>query len=816
LSHANKEHDNIERAFPDSAGHTGALIRSFDWSSTTLGPVNKWPVSLVTLLRTILSSGFPSLLFWGKDLMCFYNDAFLTTLGVSGTQPVIGGKGDAALEKTLWKIVGPMVERVMASGKPVYMEDQPVTIHRNAQAIETCWSFSYSPAYDDHGELNGVFVTCAGSTRKVDSARPLVSSEQQFRTAIDETDILMMISDAKGNATFFNQCWKKVTGRAVHDLLNLGWTGLMHQDDRQGFLTVYHDAMASREPWEAEFRIINREGKHRWILSKGTPRFTDRGDFDGYVSSGVDITDRKSAEDRLMESEHRLRQLIESAPFPIGVYVGRDMKIALVNQSILDVWGKRRDIIGKTYFEVLPELESQAIYPQLDMVFKTGKPFHARNQKVILESRGELKTFYFNYSFTPLFDTQGNVYGIMNTAADVTDVHLAKQKAEQSERNLRNMVLQAPVAMAILVGPTHVIKVANDMIIDLWGKERKAVMNRPVFEALPDARHQGLEEVIHHVYGTGIPFRANERPVNLVRNGKPETVYLNFVYEPYRNNIGERVGVLAIAVDVTQQVRARMNIEEIVADRTKELADANKNLERSNSELAQFAYIASHDLQEPLRKISTFIELLENSAQDVLDERNRNFLYKIKNSSVRMQALIRDVLTFSQLEKKEDFTDVDLTAVFNGVLEDFELVIARKKATVKWDKLPTVKGISLQMSQLFGNLISNALKFARRDVPLVVNVTCDVVDQDELTDGESVTQYYRITISDNGIGFDPSFASQVFNIFQRLHGKSEFEGTGIGLAICKKIAVNHGGFINAEGSSANGAVFSVYLPREED
>jgi PAS domain S-box-containing protein len=704
----NKDAGSAPKHFLDDGGEMGEIIRNYDWASSGLGPVEKWPHSLATTLGIILHSAFPMFLFWGKELICFYNDAFRPSLGIEGKHPAVGKTGREVWDE-IWDFIGPLIEGVLTTGKPVYFQDQPVGFYRNGRMEEIYWTFSYSPAYGDDGNINGVFVTCNETTKSVLTIRQLEVSEQRFKKIAVETEIL--------------------------------------------------------------------------------------------------VAQRKNADQQSLESEHRLREIIESAPFPIGVYVGREMRIQLVNQSILNVWGKGPNVVGKTYFEVLPELEEQSIYPQLEKVFTTGEPFHARNQRVDLAKDGELRVFYFNYSFTPLYDTKGNIYGVMNTAADVTDIQLAMQKVEQSEKNLRSMVLQAPVAMAILLGKDHVTEVANDLIVDLWGKPREAVMNKPVFEALPDARNQGLEEVMNNVYQTGNAFMANERPVMLLRNGKQETLFLNFVYDAYKDSEGKILGVLAIATDVTAQVLARLKIEEIVADRTKELAIANQNLERSNAELAQFAYIASHDLQEPLRKIRTYTQMLEKNVSDKIDDVGRNYFNKIQNSAARMHTLIKDVLSYSELENKKPFENVDLNDIVANIISDFELLIEQKDAVITYDPMPVVHGIPLQLSQLFGNLISNALKFTRPDVKPEIHITSKK-EFSILRDREM----YHILVSDNGIGFKKEFADQIFNIFQRLHRKSEFEGTGIGLAMCKKIAQNHNGDINAEGSSENGAVFNIYFP----
>ncbi|RBQ11841.1 PAS domain S-box protein [Pedobacter miscanthi] len=263
----------------------------------------------------------------------------------------------------------------------------------------------------------------------------------------------------------------------------------------------------------------------------------------------------------LNQNDREVAAIIESAPFPIAVYHGKEMRIVKANQSVIEAWGKGPEVIGKTYREVLPELEKTDIYQKLDQVFSTGIAYHVRNSKVELVVEGRLREFYFNYSFTPLFDSEGKVYGVMNTAADVTDLNLQKQRAEFSEQNFREMILQAPVAMCLLKGPDFVVDLANDAMIEIWGKQKTNVMGVPVFKALPDAREQGLEQVMEAVYKNGIPYTASELPVVLMRHGKQETVYQNFTYQPYRDQHGEIIGILATSVDISEQVVARKDRE---------------------------------------------------------------------------------------------------------------------------------------------------------------------------------------------------------------------------------------------------------------
>lgn len=539
-----------------------------------------------------------------------------------------------------------------------------------------------------------------------------------------------------------------------------------------------------------------------------SPLFGDTGKVEGVLGICADISAAK-------QSEQQIRSLVDSAPFPIGVYEGRNMRIAMANQAIIDVWGKGSDIIGKTYFDALPELENQDIYPRLLEVYSEGRPFNARNQRVDLMVQGNLQPFYFNYSFTPLFNQEGQVYGVLNTAADVTDLNLAKIKVEQTQQDFKNLILQAPVCMCLLLGPSHTVEVANDCMINLWGKEERDVMNRPIFEALPDAKEQGLEALLDHVYKTGETFTANEMPVHLIRFGNPDIVYQNFIYEPYRDASGEILGVIAISNDVTKQVLAMRRIEEIVQQRTQQLESANESLSRSNSQLAEFAYIASHDLQEPLRKISIFSQMLESKVGGSLDAKSQGQLKKIKESSERMQALVKDVLAYSQLNNAGgEIASVDLNKIVEGILSDMELLIEQKEAVIAVGRLPIVPGQTLQLTQLLSNLIGNSLKFHRPgSVPQISVEAFEVPDQEKtVLSLDAAVDFVKIVVSDKGIGFKEEQADKIFELFQRLHSKTEFEGTGIGLSICMKIVENHHGLITAQGSSENGARFNIYLP----
>jgi PAS domain S-box-containing protein len=270
-------------------------------------------------------------------------------------------------------------------------------------------------------------------------------------------------------------------------------------------------------------------------------------------------------------------------------------------------------------------------------------------------------------------------------------------------------------------------------------------------------------------------------------------------------------------------IHAQKQIEETLKD-NKELKDTQLQLRQyqyqleekisqlniTNHELEQFAYIASHDLQEPLRKIKTFTDVL--SKRLALVDKDKEYFDKIISSSNRMSSLIRDVLNYSQLSKSQQFTEVDLDLILKQVLSDFDLLIQEREVTVNSSPLPIINGIPIQMVQLFSNLLTNAIKFT--NVNPVINISYKTITGTELPDMElsPVQKYHHIKFQDNGIGFEQQYAKQIFTIFQQLNDKLQYSGTGIGLALVKKIVDNHNGTITATSSENTGATFDVFLP----
>jgi PAS domain S-box-containing protein len=418
------------------------------------------------------------------------------------------------------------------------------------------------------------------------------------------------------------------------------------------------------------------------------------------------------------------------------------------------------------------------------------------------------------------------VSGLFCACIETTEKVLAARKIAESERNLRNTILQSPVAMCILRGLQFHVEIANDHMYELWGKKREEVEKRPLFEGLPEARAQGFEELLTQVYTTGVTLSFDERPVSLPREQGLEVVYINFVYRPFFEGDGTISGVIAVAIDVSEQVKARKKIEESeqelqvkVTERTSALQEMNLELKRTNNNLEEFAYAASHDLKEPIRKIHFFSERLKDKLRDRMTGDELALFERMEKASTRMGLLVDDLLTYSQISKGvSNVEKIDLNDKLHNVLEDLELQVAEKSAIIQVGTLPVINGQKRQMQQLFQNLIGNALKYSKPGEAPVVKINAAKIKGSEagrpLPQQDADKTFHLITVNDNGIGFEQKDADRIFNVFTRLHGNSEYRGTGVGLSIVRKVAENHGGYIWADSNPGEGATFSVLLPAE--
>lgn len=283
---------------------------------------------------------------------------------------------------------------------------------------------------------------------------------------------------------------------------------------------------------------------------------------------------------------------------------------------------------------------------------------------------------------------------------------------------------------------------------------------------------------------------------NQAKDGSFYWVHTNIV--PFMNSEGRPEKYVSVRYEITERKMAE-----------DKLMLYSKRLEVSNRELQDFASVAAHDLQEPLRKIQSFTDRIKTKSTGELGAESLDYFDRIQNAAHRMQVLINDLLTYSRVTTKaQPFQKIDLNKIVAQVVSDLEVRIEKSKGRVECSKLPIVEGDATQMYQLFQNLIGNALKFHKPDQAPQVKVSASALSENE-------SSFYQIMVEDNGIGFDEKYLDRIFTIFQRLHGRHEYEGTGIGLAVCRKIVDRHGGNLTAQSSPGKGAAFLITLPAKQ-
>ena len=303
------------------------------------------------------------------------------------------------------------------------------------------------------------------------------------------------------------------------------------------------------------------------------------------------------------------------------------------------------------------------------------------------------------------------------------------------------------------------------------------------------------------------------KPVNPELLRAKVSVYID-LYTKNRQLIAQEQKLMIINRNLENEIKERKISEEQVNELNRKLVENIDRLEAANKDLDRFAFMSSHDLQEPLRKIRTFTDLLYSKYKDVFNDDAVRYINRIQNAAERMQTLVKDILEFSKLSNDKDrFVDTDLNILVEEVLSDMETMIHEKKAKVNIRSLPSLEVNPGLMRPLFFNLIGNALKYSQREIDPVVEIYGEPdANDDDLNAVVKKKRYCRIYVKDNGIGFDQKYAEKIFEMFVRLHGKSEYEGTGIGLALCKQIVEKHQGFISALSSEKQGSTFIISLP----
>ncbi|MDQ2773440.1 MAG: ATP-binding protein [Acidobacteriota bacterium] len=458
--------------------------------------------------------------------------------------------------------------------------------------------------------------------------------------------------------------------------------------------------------------------------------------------------------------------------------------IQIYNDSYRELMGDKHPAgLGQPTRECWPE------------VWRINEPLYARvwqgealtfeDQLYPITRHGYLEQAFFTLCYSPVGDETGRSAGVLVTVFETTQRLEAERALRTSEERFRQVFLHAPVGMCVLRGPELIYELINSSYQEFLPD--RALLGRPLLEAIPEL-DPTLIRALKEVLKTGNPFSAHELLVPLDRNrdGVVEDFWFTFIYEPLRDSVGAISGVVAVAVDVTLQVRAR------------------RELERANKALEEFSHAAAHDLQEPLRTVNAYAQLLIRSFGPQATGEQHEFAGFVQRGAMRMQQLIRDLLSYSQVVDTTGELvsgEVDLEVALSQALSLVESRVTESRAVITHLLLPVVRGDTVQVAHVFQNLLSNAIKYRKPDSIPKIHVTAK-------QDGAD----WVISVQDNGIGFEQKHAVGIFGLFKRLHREDEYQGTGLGLAICQRIIERYGGRMWAESESGVGSNFFFSLP----
>jgi PAS domain S-box-containing protein len=690
------------------------------------------------------------------------------------------------------------------------LSGEKFSLEITAEAEKLSFMTHFVPLKDNGETYAGLIIALDITELKTNEERIA-----RFGAIVESSDDGIFSLTLDGFVTSWNRGAERIFGYTEKEMVGMPLSTIIPPDRRDEETRILSQIREGRSVDHFETIRLRKDGREVDISLTVSPLKNDEGTIIGASKISRDISERKRTERQLVESEERFRTLIDAAPVLVWMS-GTDKLCTFFNKAWLD-------FTGRTMEQETGDGWMQGIHPEdSDRCVVTYYEAFDRREEFYIEYRmrrhdGEYR--WISDKGVPRFAPDGSFLGYIGGCMDIQE---SKDFASELERivsertnelrssnfelnrqkELAETVLDTAIDINLVYDRETRFLAFNKAAELIYGRKKEEVIGRKLLDVFPSAEgSKGYNDLMRALQGEQVHNTTYKSPVT--------GLYYEDFLIPMRRENGEVFAVLVFARNITESIRN----EQLLTDLNNTLRSKNAELERSNAELASFNHVASHDLQEPLRKIQTFISRIFDTGTDDIEEKNLDYLRRIQLSANRMQLLIDDLLTFSRTNKADQkHVSVDLNNTLENVQRELSQSIEEHNAEiVVGERLPTVSGIAFQFHQLFVNLIGNALKYTEPDKQAVVTISCRTVEGSEVPEGDD-RKYYRIGVKDNGIGFDMKYAVQIFELFQRLHGRTEYSGTGIGLTICKKIVENHNGKIMAESKPGEGSEFIVFLP----
>jgi PAS domain S-box-containing protein len=842
-------------AFLSGHGDMSERIRKFNWSQTSIGPVDLWKQSLRFALNICLNSNFPIAIYWGKELCLLYNDAWSPIPG--NKHPWALGRPAKEVWPEIWNDIEPQFAKAFM-GEPGGSKDALLPMLRHGYTEECYFDFTFTPVYGENGEVDGIFNAVIETTYRVINERRaalLQKLSRRISTANSSDEVYKKVTSLlKNNTADLPFCFIY----SVTDEKNPRLVASTTPDVRVGELPIQDLIKNSSSKYIPDVRpYMDQVPVNFWPESPTeavlVPLRGNKGIVNGFLFLGLSarrqfdpeyqifaeqiagiISGTLNAHDSMEEERRRAEAIIMAAKkleeseaalrlaneqleltfrnVPAAIYLfDKEGKIIFLNTEaanlnglIPEEYAARREHLRDYHqsvidlFEILDEKGeslSMADTPTA-ITLRTGKAA----QKIIhFIQKSDHKHTWILTTTSPLVDEAGELVMVLTTSTDITFQKQAEQKIRESEEHFRNLTQALPQLV---------------WVTDTDGKQEFVTERWKEYTGLDpyDAKtwelivHPEDSKILNQIWSnskkTGTTYKAEAR----LKGRDGEFRWFHVHGEPILSEKKEIIKWVGAFTDIHEQKLAEAllrhseeRLEFLVKKRTEQL-------ERSNEDLQQFAHVASHDLKEPIRKVKIFSNLLLEEFNAAFNDKARLYLSKIQGATDRMLLMMEGVLSYAALDGyQQGLEEMDLNQILHSVETDLELVIQKKKAVVHIDTLPKIQGYPILIYQLFYNLISNALKFSRTDIIPQIRILYKPVIIDQ-------RDFAQFRLVDNGIGFDPRHAEKIFHTFARLNAREDYEGTGLGLSLCRKIVNRHQGILKATGIPNHGAEFIVELP----
>jgi PAS domain S-box-containing protein len=750
----------------------------------------------------------------GEDFVVeMVNDAYLHIVDRNEEQLV--GKSLFEGLPEVREYVEPIFLNVLHTGIAYHGNEFEVTLRRFGQPQLCYFNFVYQPLFEEDPEnASGIIVVATEVTQQVLSKQGLQRSENQFRNLVTQSQFAKAI--LKGPElviSIANESMLNIWRRSLDEVVGRRLIDVFPELKEQRFVELLNDVYNHAKIHRENEAIIYVDGpggvKKHYLDFQYAPIFEVDGNVSGIMVSVSDVTDKVTLRQQFAETADRLSLATEGTRLATW-----DLNIQ--TREIIHS-GRLAAIFGYDETEVLSHRQMRdQVHPE-DRHNIVEKAFQAALQTGVYYYEARIihrdqSVHWIRTQGKVLFDEAHVPQRMLGTMMDITDRKESELALKTIEDKFRTLADSLP-QFVWTADANGNLNYFNRSMTSYSGHTGEEIERNGWLQLVhPEDREESLL-LWNAAIKEGTDFMFEHR----LKRFDGEYRWYQCRAIPQHNAHGTIEMWVGTSLDIHDNRLFIDQLETKVQERTQQLIVANNELIRTNMELAQFAYVASHDLQEPLRKIQTFATRILETENANLSERGKDYFNRMQASSTRMQQLIVDLLAFSRANVAEKHLEsTDLNQVLQNVKEQLSDVIQAENAVIINDELPVRDVIVYQFEQLFMNLIANALKFIGPDRSPVIEIRSGEVPGAAipLAGADAARRYQYISFADNGIGFDPQYKERIFQVFQRLHNRSAYEGTGIGLAICKKIVENHKGLIDAVGRPGIGSTFIIYLPFE--